>query len=140
MFKLFKSRPPIIIINEAEHKEPPPVIVEKTLWQKYFGIICITTVVLHFIAVAFILNMMNEIKYNQNQVNTALLTHLQLTDSLYNVASTKRYSDSVLTEKRYTIADNTNKIVFAEFYKQLKIIERQNAQYFKTLQEIQKTR
>lgn len=140
MFKIFKSRPPIIIINEAEHKEPVQVLKEKTIWEKYVGIICSVTIVLHFVAITFTLNIMNDIKHNQMQANNILLTKLQLSDSLYNAAIQKQYAYSMNTEKRYANSDSINKIVFSELYKQLKLIEKQNKQYFKMYQASQEAK
>jgi len=135
MFNLFKSRPPIIIINEADHPAPAPVIQEKTWWSKYSGFVYIITVFFHFATLIIILIVMTRIQQNAAQANDSLLRQLKVTDSLYSAAALMHYNDSIHVERHYAVADSMSAASFQSLSYQLNEIVRQNKAWQKKYQE-----
>ena len=129
MFKLFRSRPPIIIINEAEHKEPAPVVQQQSLWSKYAGPVYIVTALFHFIAIIILLTMLNNMKQQAEQANVTLLRQLSSTDSLYQSTTRARYIDSLETQQRYTATDSMNNAAFNALAIQLEKMAKQQKQW-----------
>jgi hypothetical protein len=136
MFKLFRSRPPIIIINEAEHKEPLPVVQKKSLWSKYAGPVYIVTALFHFIVFIIVLRMINGIQQNAEQANATLLRQLSISDSLYRAVNDAHYNDSLAALQRYKIADSISNASFRALSFQLKEMADQNAAWQKSYREM----
>jgi hypothetical protein len=135
MFNLFKSRPPIIIINEAEHPAPSPVIQEKTWWSTYSGLVYLITVFFHFAALITILIIMTRIQQNAEQANSSLLRQLKVTDSLYGAAALMHYNDSIHVERHYAVADSMSAVSFQLLSFQLNEVVKQNKAWQKKYQE-----
>ena len=108
MFNFLKSKPPIIIINEAEHPAPVPVLQEKSWWSKCKGLVIITALIIHFVVVAVVLNIMISMKENAVKANAALLHRLSISDSLLHTAVAAHYKDSVMAEQHYYTLDSIN--------------------------------
>ena len=135
MFNFFKSRPPIIIINEAEHPAPAPVIQEKTWWSRYNGFVYIITIFFHFAALTVILFIMTRIQQNAEQANSSLLRQLKVTDSLYGAAALMHYNDSIHVERHYTIADSMYTASFQSLSRQLNEVVKQNKAWQKKYEQ-----
>lgn len=136
MFNFLKSKPPIIIINEAEHPAPVPVLKEKSWWSKYKGIVFISAFIIHLAAVTVILSIMIGIKENAVNTNTLLLRQLRISDSLFNTAVSLHYNDSIIAQQHYNTLDSINAAAFKALSAQLKEASRQNALREKRYQEI----
>ncbi|QEC67873.1 hypothetical protein FRZ67_11390 [Panacibacter ginsenosidivorans] len=135
MFNLFKSRPPIIIINEAERHAPTPVIQKKTWWAKFSGVVYVITVFFHFAVLITILMIMTRIQQNAVQANDLLLRQLRVSDSLYNAATLMHYYDSINVERHYAIADSVHAVSFQLLSHQLNEMVKQNKMWQKKYQE-----
>lgn len=139
MFSLFKSKPPIIIINN-EAEQPAPIVLpeKKTWWQQYSMPIFFSLSVVFAAILVLIVYTLHNIEENSSKANEVLLQQLHFSDSLLVNTRNARYQDSVIARQQYHNLDSTNRASFEKARLQLENIMQQNRllqrQYYTALE------
>ncbi|CAN5674833.1 hypothetical protein BH10BAC2_BH10BAC2_02570 [soil metagenome] len=139
MFSLFRSKPPIIIINNEAEQPAPITLPEKRTWWQQHSIPIFFSLSIAFAAIlVFIVYTLRNIEENGTRANEVLLQQLHISDSLLANTKNARYQDSVIARQQYDNLDSTTRASFEKTRLQLENIVQQNRllqrQYYTSLE------